>query len=91
MAQASSLNHDELYEALRDNKLDPESFDHESHIRLAWYYLTRWPYDEACERFNRHFLRFIVRANHYELHRLCRPLKLDEQGYLFHRRDGPHP
>jgi hypothetical protein len=62
MENASSLTHQELYTALRDNKLDPGSFDHESHIRLAWYYLSRWPYDKACERFNRHFLRFIVKA-----------------------------
>lgn len=62
MKQASSLNHEALYLALRDGELDPESFDHESHVRLAWYYLTHWSYDEALEQFNQDFLRFIVSA-----------------------------
>jgi hypothetical protein len=59
---AGNLNHEDLYLALRDDQLDPESFDHESHIRLAWYYLTRWPYEEAHERFNHDFFQFIVAA-----------------------------
>lgn len=62
MKHAPSLTHEQLYVALRDDELDPESFDHESHIRLAWYYLNKWPYDEACEKFNTDFLRFIVNA-----------------------------
>ncbi|NOR18687.1 MAG: hypothetical protein GQ538_01195, partial [Xanthomonadales bacterium] len=62
MKLASTLNHQDLYTALRDGQLDPESFDHESHIRLAWYYLTQWPYEEALEKFNQDFFRFIVLA-----------------------------
>jgi hypothetical protein len=62
MKQASTLSHEDLYFALRDGELDAESFDHESHIRLAWYYLTRWPYAEALVRFNQDFFHFIVSA-----------------------------
>ena len=62
MKQASTLSHEDLYIALRDGDLDPESFDHESHVRLAWYYLTQWPYEQALERFDRDFFRFIVSA-----------------------------
>jgi len=62
MKQANTLNHQDLYIALRDGQLDPESFDHESHIRLAWYYLTQWPYEEALVKFNQDFFRFIVLA-----------------------------
>jgi len=62
MKQASTLNHEDLYITLRDGELDPESFDHESHVRLAWYYLTHWPYEQALEHFNRDFFRFIVSA-----------------------------
>ena len=62
MQFANTLSHEDLYIALRYGDLDPESFDHESHVRLAWYYLTRWPYVEALENFDRDFFRFIVRA-----------------------------
>ena len=62
MKQATTLTHIELYQALCDGTLDPDSFDHESHIRLAWYYLTRWPYDQAVDRFDQDFFRFIVSA-----------------------------
>jgi hypothetical protein len=62
MKTASTLSHDDLCSALRDGTLDPDTFNHESHIRLAWVYLTRLPYEEACERFNADFLRFIVKA-----------------------------
>lgn len=62
MKHASNLTHQDLYLALRSGQLDPESFDHESHIRLAWYYLTQWPYDEAQQRFNKDFFGFIVAA-----------------------------
>ena len=62
MKKASTLTDAALFLALRDNTLDPDTFDHESHIRLAWIYLTRWPFEEACEQFNTDFLRFIVKA-----------------------------
>lgn len=62
MKQAATLNDEELYEALADGSLDPAGFDHEAHIRLAWYYLTRWPYAEALQNFNHDFQRFVVNA-----------------------------
>jgi len=62
MKQANKLSHEALYTALRDGQLDPESFDHESHVRLAWYYLTHGSYEEALQRFNQDFFRFIVSA-----------------------------
>ena len=62
MRNAASLNHQELFEALRNGELDPESFDHESHIRLAWYYLNQQEFDPAAEAFATDFYQFIVRA-----------------------------
>ena len=62
MKIATSLSHEDLYLAMRNGDLDPESFDHESHVRLAWYYLTHWPYAEALEKFDQDFFRFIVSA-----------------------------
>ena len=32
--------------------LDPESFDHEAHIYVAWLYLDRYPLIEALERYS---------------------------------------
>jgi len=62
MKKASSLSHPELYAALRNGDLDPESFDHEAHIRLAWYYLSQQEFDPAAQAFGTDFYRFIVRA-----------------------------
>lgn len=62
MKQAATLNDKELYEAIRDCQLDPDGFDHEAHIRLAWYYLAHWPYDQALQKFNHDFKRFVVNA-----------------------------
>ena len=58
----SELSHEALYKAVIDGTLPADEFDHEAHIRLAWYYLVTWPYDEARERFNIDFQRLIVRV-----------------------------
>ncbi len=51
-----------LYQAITDGSYPPEQFCHEEHVRLAWYYLTRWPLPEAADRFDRDFDRFIEQA-----------------------------
>ena len=58
----SELSHEELYTAINTGNLPPDDFDHEAHVRLAWYYLVTWPYEEALQRFNSDFYRFIVNA-----------------------------
>ncbi len=40
-----------LYQQLTQGSLDPESFKHANHIRLAWYYLNTWGEAEAIKRF----------------------------------------
>lgn len=42
-----------IYRQFLQGTLDPESFTHSAHIRLAWYYLNRWDQAEAIERFTR--------------------------------------
>jgi hypothetical protein len=62
MLKASTLGHHELHQTIQDGTLDGDSFDHESHVRLAWYYLVNWPYQQAIEKFNVDFLHFISDA-----------------------------
>jgi hypothetical protein len=38
-------------EALEDASVDPETFNHESHVYVAWLYLEQWPLSEATQRF----------------------------------------
>lgn len=58
----NALSHQQLYSAVKDGSLPPEDFDHEAHVRLAWFYLVSWPYEEAREKFNTDFRQFIIRA-----------------------------
>ena len=38
-------------EALESANIDPESFNHESHVYAAWLYLEQWRLNEATQRF----------------------------------------
>ena len=51
-----------LFHGIRTKTLPPAEFSHEEHIRLAWYYLTTWPLDEACERFDADLRAYVAAA-----------------------------
>ena len=38
-------------EALESASIDAESFNHESHVYVAWLYLEQWQLNEAMQRF----------------------------------------
>jgi len=38
-------------ESFEAGTIDPEDFDHEAHIYVAWLYLERYPVTEAIDRF----------------------------------------
>jgi len=57
-----NLTHKELYQAVINGTLPVAEFDHEAHIRLAWYYLTRWPFSEASRRFHQDFRKLVQSA-----------------------------
>jgi len=38
-------------EALEGASVDPETFNHESHVYAAWLYLEQWQLSEATQRF----------------------------------------
>jgi len=39
-------------EAFERGRIDPDAFDHEAHVFLAWLYLEQFPLPEALERFD---------------------------------------
>jgi len=39
-------------DAFERGDVDPDAFDHEAHVYLAWLYLERFPLPEALERFD---------------------------------------
>jgi hypothetical protein len=39
-------------EAFESGEIDPEPFDHEAHVYLAWRYLERFPLPAALEKFD---------------------------------------
>ena len=44
------LADDEFLQEFRDCTLPPDQFDHRSHVRLGWSYLTTRPVEEAIEQ-----------------------------------------
>ncbi|MBE9549158.1 MAG: hypothetical protein IMF09_07085 [Proteobacteria bacterium] len=57
-----------IYLELKQGSLDPNSFTHSKHIRLAWFYLNRWDGNEAIERFTndlQEYLRQLGADNKY--------------------------
>jgi hypothetical protein len=39
-------------DAFERGDVDPDAFDHEAHVHVAWLYLERFPLSEALERFD---------------------------------------
>ena len=52
------LSDEEFLGKLRDCTLPPEQFNHRSHVRLGWLYLTTLPVDEAVERVSEAIQRY---------------------------------
>ena len=42
-------------------EIDPEAFDHEAHVHVAWLYLERYPLPVALERFDAALRRLTVK------------------------------
>jgi hypothetical protein len=42
-------------------RIDPESFDHEAHVYMAWLYLDQYPVPEALEKFDAALRRLTVK------------------------------
>jgi hypothetical protein len=40
-------------EAMEAGTIDPDAFDHEAHINVAWLYLERYPLADAIDRFTK--------------------------------------
>ena len=48
-------------EAFERGEIDPDAFDHEAHVYLAWLYLERFPLPEALGRFDTALRRLTVK------------------------------
>jgi hypothetical protein len=48
-------------EAFERGEIDPEAFDHEAHVYLAWLYLERFPLPEALGKFDVALRRLTVK------------------------------
>ena len=53
LVPAQELTHDELIERFEDRTLDPASFRHAEHVRLAWAFLRHLELFPAMERYRR--------------------------------------
>ena len=58
----ASSDQSRFIEAFEDCALEPGSFRHQDHVRLAWLYLTRYPVTEAIERYVAGLKRFASAA-----------------------------
>ena len=47
-------------DAFESGEIDPEAFDHEAHVYVAWLYLERFPLLEAIARFDAALQRLTV-------------------------------
>jgi len=59
---------EKLYTLLKNGTLAPDSFAHEDHIRLAWYYLNRWGLEGAIKGFCcdlQHFVKQVGAEDKY--------------------------
>jgi hypothetical protein len=48
-------------DAFERGVIDPESFDHEAHVYVAWLYLERYPLPAALEKFDAALRRLTVK------------------------------
>lgn len=54
------MTDDELVQAFETATLAGDAFPHEAHVRVAWYYLTRYPMLTALTRFRTALQRFAT-------------------------------
>ena len=52
MLKVDELNDDAFLKAFVDLSLDPLSFNHEAHVRLAWVHLSRFNLNQSIEKYN---------------------------------------
>jgi len=60
MLAVDELNDDGFVAAFEDLSLDPKSFTHRSHLRLAWWCLRQAPLGEAARRCAEDIKRFAT-------------------------------
>ena len=48
-------------EAFERGEIDPDAFDHEAHVHLAWLYLERFPLPEALGKFDTALRRLTLK------------------------------
>ena len=54
------MTDDELIAAFEASTLAAAAFPHREHVRAAWWYVRRYPLDEAIGRFGRALRRFAA-------------------------------
>lgn len=63
------MNDDQLLQAFESCHLTPASFRHREHLRVAYLYLTRYPFEQAHARFEAGVQRLLAHlgapASHY--------------------------
>ncbi|NQZ32688.1 MAG: hypothetical protein HRU06_15580 [Oceanospirillaceae bacterium] len=50
MKQSTRLTDDQFLQQFENHRLDPASFNHLGHLRLAWLYLTKYQYAVAVDK-----------------------------------------
>ena len=48
-------------DAFESGTVDPDAFDHEAHVYVAWLYLERYPLLEAVDRFDAALRRLTIK------------------------------
>ena len=56
------MTDDQLMHAFESCTLPPADFNHAAHVRAAWCYLRRYPFDEALSRFSIALQKFATAA-----------------------------
>lgn len=54
------MTDDELMEAFEAGRMPPDGFPHPAHVRMAWIYLRRHPFEDAMARFSSALRRFAA-------------------------------
>lgn len=57
--QLSTRSLDELIRTFEDGTLDPETFSHADHLRVALFYVATLPFEPARDRFRSTLLNFV--------------------------------
>lgn len=45
------MDHEALIRSFEAGRMPDDGFNHAQHVRVAWYYLRHYPFDEAAARF----------------------------------------